>query len=236
MLFLFLNKPDMEKTKEELNKHFWHRLYKVILWAGSILPGLFFAAVLYPQTFESFLVDSAVFLPFFFILIFIVYRLILYIVFGGKFFFDKKDRNLFIKLLIGFVIIIVVVITWNTYQTKKREANQRFIDSLVQLQKAECKKNLLKEYYDPNMYLKDIDCCYVIGQKKEVLIDAMAFLTGKTLSSVQLSIQQEWNRLSNKIGWQQMVPLKLKDFVGDINLDSLDYTNPNFLASYCNTL
>jgi len=115
----------MEKTKEELSKHFWHRLYKVILWLGSILIGLFMTVVITPQSFWQFSKIFVLFSYFSFLIFFLVYRLILYIAVGGKLFFDKKDRDFFIKIAVVFIVVVgsLLAVSWYKYQKEEKIKN-----------------------------------------------------------------------------------------------------------------
>ena len=110
----------MEKTREELDKYPWHRLYKVILWIGSLLLALFFSVVLNPH-FPNILVTALLLSLFFFIIIFLIYRLILYIALGGKFFIDKKEKKFFFVLAGIFLLLIAVAMSIAWYQNRQAQ-------------------------------------------------------------------------------------------------------------------
>ncbi len=103
----------MKKTKEELNKYSWHRLYKIVLWLGSISVGIF-------TTIKAYDFDEVVFCFIFwsvatFLAIFLIYRFILYITIGGKIFFSRKERKYFITAIFILVLIITIAFIYFNY-------------------------------------------------------------------------------------------------------------------------
>ncbi len=93
--------------KENFKKYWWHKLYKVILWFGSIIIGFLSGSQ------ESYFFD---FLPIFlffgiisFFVIVFVYKIILFIVLRKKISLTKKE------IIYFFLGILIILITWIIY-------------------------------------------------------------------------------------------------------------------------
>lgn len=119
----------MNKTKEELNKHWWHRLYKVILWTGSIFIGLYTSMGVYDymEFIFSFLFFSIIIL----IVIFLTYRLVLYIALGGKVFLSNREKEYFIAGFIALLVLLAVVI--GSFYFDENNRNEEFQNKIENL-------------------------------------------------------------------------------------------------------
>lgn len=151
----------MEKIKEELNKYFWHRLYKVILWLGSFLVAFSMTFIISIKNFAQFSKIFVIFFIFTFLFIFIAYRLVLYITIGGKLFFNKKDWIFFIEIIVIFILIICSILFLGWYRDRqtsllsKNEAT-RFHNAEIAYQKCLNKVDALTDFspsnYKANIY------------------------------------------------------------------------------------
>ena len=129
-----------------------------------------------------------------------------------------------VKWLVGtsLVVLILLIIHYYAVELPKKKKQQ-----------VECKKRIVKMVLDPNMYVKDLNSWSIEWKKREQIIDILSFLTKKEPFEIENLIKAEWDRLANRSGWEQMAPLKIKDVIGDIDLKSIDYADPNLLRGYC---
>lgn len=97
-----------------------------------------------------------------------------------------------------------------------------------------CKKSLIKRNFDSNMYLKDLYEGGGLYQefKCGIVIEIISVLTNKSEEDIKNVIKDEYFRLANQAGWEQMNPLKIRDIAEDtINWESLNYKG--LLNEYC---
>ena len=144
-----------------------------------------------------------------------------------------KEKIKIIYSVLGIVFLILLIIVVVIWIFKQIKINW----DAISFDEINCKKNLVQNNFDSNMYLKDLysETMFSLSDKfrAEIGRETLAVLLNKDENDIENMAKDEHFRLSNKAGWEQTA-VKIKDLIGtSVNLESLDYKNPNFLSEFC---
>ncbi len=141
-----------------------------------------------------------------------------------------KEKIKTIYLVLGITLLILAIIAMTIWILKQVEIDWEALT----FDEIACKKSLIKRNFDSNIYLKDLYGGGGLYQefKYGIVIEIISVLTNKSEEDIKNVIKDEYFRLTNQAGWEQMNPLKIRDITGDIiNWESLNYKE--FSNEYC---
>ncbi len=188
----------MEKTKEELNKHWWHRLYKIILITGSIIAG--FTASFAEYDFIEILTVFIFFSFLTFLGIFLTYRLILYIIFSNGLFFSKKERKRFLIYLLIFIIYIAGMVYYYNKPTINKSLSNEEYPIILSSTPIEAFNLIwtIKEIYDLGDELKEFSGFHEAYKTEGKFIEVVVEVNNNKDHSIWLPYKPKFKVKNNK--------------------------------------